>query len=77
MDAKLKHVMYRDTLSVDEVKATAAAVYEELSEKQRIEYNTKFDEKAVSGILNELKDDGVVKSQLAQQIEKIKDFVSA
>lgn len=77
MDAKLKHVMYRDTLSVDEVKATAAAVYEELSKKQRIEYNTKFDEKAVSGILNELKDDGVVKSQLAQQIEKIKDFVSA
>lgn len=77
MDAKLKHVMYRDTLSVDEVKATATAVYEELSEKQRIEYNTEFDEKGVSGILNELKDDGVVKSQLAQQIENIKDFVSA
>ena len=76
IDAKLKHVMYHDTLPVDEVKAIATAVYEELSEKQRIEYNTKFDEKAVSGILNELKDDNIVKSLLAQQIEKIKDFVS-
>ena len=77
LDVKLKQVMYRDTLSVDEVKAIATAVYEELSEKQRIEYNTKFDENAVSGILNELKDDNIVKSQLAQQIENIKDFVSA
>ena len=77
IDTKLKHVMYHDTLPVDEVKAIATAVYEELSEKQRIEYNTKFDEKAVSDILNELKDDSVVKSQLAQQIENIKEFVSA
>jgi CRISPR-associated protein Csc2 len=77
MDAKLKHVMYRDTLSIEMVKTVATAVYEELSEKQRIEYNTKFDEKAVSDILNELKDDNIVKPQLALQIEKIKDFVSA
>lgn len=77
MDAKLKHVMYRDTLSVDTVKTSATAVYEELSEKQRIEYKIKFDEKGVSDILNELKYDGVVKSLLAQQIENIKEFVSA
>ncbi len=76
MDAKLKQVMYRDTLSVDEVKTIATAVYEEVSERQRIEYK-KFDEKAVSGILNELKDDSVVKFQLTQQIEKLKGFVSA
>ena len=77
MDAKLKRVMYRDTLPVDDVKTAATAVYEELSKKQRIEYGTKFDEKAVSEVLNELKDDEIVKSQLVQQIENIKDFVSA
>ena len=77
MNAKLKQVMYRDTLIVDAVKTAATAVYEELSEKQRIEYGTKFDEKAVSDVLNELKDDGIVKSQLVQQIGKIQEFVSA
>jgi len=77
IDAKLKQVMYRDTLPVDDVKTAATAVYEELSEKQRIEYKTKFDEKAVSDVLNELKDDEIVKSQLVQQIGKIQEFVSA
>ncbi len=76
-DDALKQVMYRDTLPVDAVKTAATTVYEELSEKQRIEYKTKFDEKAVSDVLNELKDDEIVKSQLVQQIGKIQEFVSA
>jgi len=76
-DDALKQVMYRDTLPVGDVKTAATAVYEELSEKQRIEYKTKFDEKAVSDVLNKLKDDEIVKSQLVRQIENIKEFVSA
>lgn len=76
-DDALKQVMYRDTLPVDDVKTAATTVYEDLSEKQRIEYGTKFDEKAVSDVLNELKDDEIVKSQLVQQIGKIQEFVSA
>jgi CRISPR-associated protein Csc2 len=76
-DDALKQVMYRDTLPVDDVKTAATTVYEELSEKQRIEYGTKLDEKAVSDVLNELKDDKIVKSQLVQQIGKIQEFVSA
>ena len=77
MNANLKQVMYRDTLSVDKVKAAATTVYEELPETHRIEYRTKFDEEAVSDVLNELKDDEIVKSQLVHQIENIKEFVSA
>ncbi|KAF5416692.1 MAG: hypothetical protein C5S48_02180 [Candidatus Methanogaster sp.] len=76
-DDALKQVMYRDTLLVGDVKTAATTVYEELSEKQRIEYGTKFDEKAVSDVLNELKDDEIVKSQLVRQIENIKEFISA
>ena len=76
-DDALKQVMYRDTLPVDDVKTAATTVYEDLSEKQRIEYGTKFDEKEVSDVLNELKDDEIVKSQLVRQIENIKEFVSA
>jgi CRISPR-associated protein Csc2 len=77
IDTELKQVMYRDTLPVDDVKTAAITVYEELSEKQRIEYTSKFDEKEVSDVLNELKDDKIVKFHLVRQIENIQEFVSA
>ncbi len=77
IDTELKQVMYRDTLPVDDVKTAAITVYEELSEKQRIEYTSKFDEKEVSDVLNELKDDEIVKFHLVRQIENIQEFVSA
>ena len=77
IDTELKQVMYRDTLPVDDVKTAAITVYEELSEKQRIEYTSKFDEKDVSDVLNELKDDEIVKFHLVRQIENIQEFVSA
>lgn len=77
IDTELKQVMYRDTLPVGDVKTAAITVYEELSEKQRIEYTSKFDEKEVSDVLNELKDDEIVKFHLVRQIENIQEFVSA
>jgi len=74
LDTKLKTMMYQDTLSIDEVKSNAIAVYEELSMKQRI-YHEITNEQSISKILDELKDD-VVKSHLVEQISKIKNFVS-
>ncbi len=71
---KLIKVMYRDTLPLNDVKKYAIASYEELSNKQRINY-VKFDESAVSDVLNELKDD-ILKAQLVKQIEKIQGFVT-
>jgi CRISPR-associated protein Csc2 len=73
-DDKLKKVMYRDTLPLNDVKKYAIAVYEELSNKQRVN-NVKFDDSAVSDILNELKDD-ILKAHLVKQIEKIQGFVT-
>ena len=76
LDTELKKVMYQDTLPIDEVKSSAIDVYEGLSKKQRISHKI-TNEQLILDILDELKDDIVVKSHLVKQIDLIKDFVSA
>jgi CRISPR-associated protein Csc2 len=71
---KLKRVMNRDTLSVEDVKAFAVEVYKSLSNKHRIEY-VEFDEKQTTEILNDLTDDKIVRSILVDQIGKLGDFL--
>lgn len=73
-DEKLRRVMTRDTLSVEDVKTLAIEVYKSLSVKQRIEFK-EFNEDQTAKILDEIKDDAVVKSILVAQIEKLKDFL--
>jgi CRISPR-associated protein Csc2 len=71
---KLKKVMNRDTLSVEDVKIFAVEVYKSLSNKHRIEY-VEFDGTQTTEILNDLKDDKVVRSILVDQIGKLGDFL--
>jgi CRISPR-associated protein Csc2 len=73
---RLKEVMYRDTLPVDEIKTMAIKAFESLSDKQRINY-LKFDAIQSSNILEDIRDDQVVKSILVDQIAKIGTFLSA
>lgn len=76
VDERLKEVMYRDTLSTDEIKVVATKVFESLSNKQRIDY-LKFDEAQSSKILEDIRDDKVIQSILSDQIAKIGIFLSA
>jgi CRISPR-associated protein Csc2 len=76
VDERLKEVMYRDTLSTDEIKAVAIRVFESLSNKQRINYFM-FGEAQSSKILEDIRDDMVIKSILSDQIAKVGSFVSA
>lgn len=73
-DRRLRKMMNRDTLPVEEVKTIAVEVYRYLSKKQRIEPK-EFDEKQIMKVLDELKDDLLVKSILADQVEKLEDFL--
>ena len=72
----LREVMTADTLSLESVIRAAIQVYEDLAEKRRIAY-VKSDADEVSGILDEMKDDAVVKAILQAQVDKIADYVSA
>lgn len=72
----LKEVMTADTLSVESVTRVAIQVYEDLADKQRIVY-VKSGADEVSAILDEMKDDMVVKAILEAQVDKIADYVSA
>ncbi|NPV61757.1 MAG: type I-D CRISPR-associated protein Cas7/Csc2 [Methanotrichaceae archaeon] len=76
VDERLKEVMYLDTLPTDEIKAIAIDAFESLSNKQRINY-LKFSEIQSSNILEDIRDDQVVKSILVDQIAKIGTFLSA
>jgi len=73
---RLKEVMYRDTLSVDEIKTMAITAFESLSNRQRIDY-LKFDTTYCLNILEDIRDDLIVKSILLDQIAKIGTFLSA
>ena len=68
--------MTADTLSVESVTRVAIQVYEDLADKQRIVY-VKSGADEVSAILDEMKDDMVVKAILEAQVDKIADYVSA
>ena len=72
----LKKVMAADTLSVESVTRIAIQVYEDLSNRQRIAY-AKSDADEVSAILDEMKDDAVVKAILEAQVDKVAEYVSA
>jgi len=77
VDERLKKdVMYRDTLSADEIKSMAINAYESLSNKQRINY-LKFSEDQSLKILEDIRDDQIIKSILSDQIGKISAFLSA
>jgi len=76
LEKQLKEVMAADTLSVESVTRAAIQVYEDLADKQRIAY-VKSDADEVSAILDEMKDDAVVKAILEAQVDKIADYVSA
>lgn len=77
VDERLKkEVMYRDTLSTDEIKTAAINAFESLSNKQRIDY-LKFDEVQSLKVLEEIRDDKVVQSILSDQISKISTFLGA
>ena len=68
--------MAADTLSIESVIRSAIQVYEDLAKKQRIAY-VKSDADEVSAILDEMKDDAVVKTILETQVDKIADYISA
>jgi len=72
----LKKVMTADTLPVESVTRAAVQVYEDLADRQRIAY-VKSDADEVSAILDEMKDDAVVKAILEAQVDKIANYVSA
>ena len=72
----LKKVMTADTLPVESVTRAAVQIYEDLADRQRIAY-VKSDADEVSAILDEMKDDAVVKAILEAQVDKIADYVSA
>jgi len=72
----LKKVMAADTLSVELVTRIAIQVYEDLSNRQRIAY-AKSDTDEVNAILDEMKDDAVVKVILEAQVDKVAEYVSA
>ena len=76
LEKQLKEIMTADTLSVESVTRAAIQVYEDLADKQRIAY-VKSDADEVSAILDEMKDDAVVKAILEAQVDKIADYVSA
>lgn len=76
IDERLKEVMYRDTLPIQDIKAMAIKAYEFLSDKQRINY-MKFSETQSLNILEDIRDDQVVKSILLGQIAKLSTFLSA
>ena len=59
--------MTADTLSLESVIRAAIQVYEDLAEKRRIAY-VKSDADEVSGILDEMKDDRLLKPSLSRQI---------
>ncbi len=73
---RLRKIMTADTLPLDSVARSAVQVYESLSSVLRIIY-VKSDADEVSGILDEMKDDAVVKAILEAQVDKIADYVSA
>lgn len=73
---QLKELMAADTLSIESVIRSAIQVYEDLAKKQRIAY-VKSDADEVSAILDEMKDDAVVKTILETQVDKIADYISA
>lgn len=73
---RLRKVMTADTLPVESVARAAIQVYEDLADRQRIAY-VKFDADEVSAILDEMKDDAVVKAILESQVDKIADYISA
>jgi hypothetical protein len=68
--------MTADTLSIELVTRAAVQVYEDLANKQRIAY-VKSDADEISSILDEMKDDAVVKTILETQVDKIADYISA
>jgi CRISPR-associated protein Csc2 len=76
LEKQLKEIMTADTLSVESVTRAAIQVYEDLADRQRIAY-VKSDADEVSAILDEMKDDAVVKAILEAQVDKIADYVSA
>ena len=76
VDEKLKEIMDKDTLSIQEIKTLAIKAYEYLSDKQRINY-LKFSETQSQSILEEIRDDQTVKSILLDQIAKVNSFLSA
>lgn len=73
---RLRGVMTADTLSIELVTRAAVQVYEDLANKQRIAY-VKSDADEISSILDEMKDDAVVKTILETQVDKIADYISA
>jgi CRISPR-associated protein Csc2 len=76
LEKQLKEIMTADTLPVESVTGAAIQVYEDLADKQRIAY-VKSGTDEVSAILDEMKDDAVVKVILEAQVDKIADYVSA
>lgn len=72
----LKEIMYRDTLPIQEIKALAIEAYEDLSEKQRIDY-LKFGEAQSLSILEGIRNDQLIKSILIDQIAKVNAFLNA
>lgn len=73
---RLREVMTADTLSVKMVAKIAVQIYENLANRQRIAY-VKSDVDEVNSILDEMKDDEVVRSILEAQVDKVADYVSA
>jgi CRISPR-associated protein Csc2 len=71
----IRKVMSADTLDLEEVKKAAIKGYENLSLHHRIAY-IKIDEMATAKILDRIKDDSVVKSLLATQLEKLGDYLA-
>jgi len=72
----LEDIMTADTLSVEAVTRTAIQIYEDLADRQRI-VHIKSDIDEVSAILDEMKDDAVVKVILEAQVDKVADYISA
>jgi CRISPR-associated protein Csc2 len=75
LEDKLRRMMARDTLSVEEVKSLAIEVYKSLSNDQRVKYS-ELNETEIKHILDALKEDSTVKSILIKQIGKLNDFLT-
>lgn len=72
---ELKKVMLLDTLALDEVKTHAEKTYQRLLQKYRIE-GTYLGQAEVTGVLEGMKDDAVMKDILLTQVGKIQDFLA-
>lgn len=72
---KLRDILNKDSLPLDEIKIAAVQVYERISEEQRIGHMS-VEMSEITRVLEDMKDETVIRDALINQVDKVSGFVT-